>query len=942
MTDAADRNLADRSMLGLFCSEVDAHGTTLTNGLLDLENNPSDRAVLDALMRAVHSIKGGARIVELSPAVRIAHIMEDCFEAVRRQQIAIGSDHIDILLRGRDMLTRIAETAAETGIPAVPPKAVDQMVAAIRGISGSPPPVTDTEPEKAVPAAEPALPEPSAAPAMLSLFRSEMQSYGQTFRDGLNTLEKDPGNRAVVNTLKIATNAIKGGARIVEISPALRLICAVEDYFETLETHRTALNTDHLSLLREGTDLLNRIAETAAENGTPDIPPQGADRLAAAIGNLISGGALPAEALPEEVSEAEPATPTPVPEPSPAVTRRPATDTPGTPASLRADSGEMPASPEYRGTTCGFDPSDAGAEQRVVRVTAGKIERLMGLAGEVVVSARWLPSFSESLLNLKRNHAELTTTLDKLQKILEQAGDNTMARKLAFDARKAVKACNLSMADRVSQLEMFTSVSANLSDRLYHEVISVRMCPFSDGTRGFPRLVRDLARTLGKKIRLEIVGKSTEVDRDILEKLDAPLNHLLRNAVDHGIDPPAARLAAGKSETGTIRLEAVHRAGMLMITVSDDGRGIEPDALRERVLERKLASREIADRLTDSELMEFLFLPGFSTSPDVTEISGRGVGLDVVHSIVHDVGGVVRAVSDPGRGMHFHLELPLTLSVIRTFLVGIGDEPYAFPLARIERCLRLEDRDIEIVEDRQYFRFNDNNIALVGIHEVLELDTAPHRDPVLNVVVVRDRMHAYGLVVDKFLGECDLVVRPLDSRLGKVPDISAAAVMLDGSPVLIFDVEDLIHSIGNLLAGKRRLRKIEPAEGEAELPPPKRILVVEDSFIVREKERKLLENRGYEVEVAVDGMDGWNLLRTAPYDLVVSDIDMPRMNGFELIRSIKQHDRLRSLPVIIVSYKITEEDRLTGLDAGADYYLTKSEFDDHSLINAVIDLIGEP
>ena len=600
--------------------------------------------------------------------------------------------------------------------------------------------------------------------------------------------------------------------------------------------------------------------------------------------------------------------------------------------------GETPALPEIE-----EKPAQLSSEEkdRMVRVTAAKIERLMGLGGEVVVSARWLPSFSESLLALKKTHAELFAILEKMQEAFGEVEDNPQAKSLVLQAREKYRECNLLLAERLNQLDMFTSTSANLSDRLYHEVISVRMRPFADGVQRFPRMVRDLAKKLGKKVKFEILGKATEVDRDILEKLDAPLTHLLRNAIDHGIESPEERVAAGKPDTGTLRLEAVHRAGMLMIMLSDDGQGIDLAKLRRKILDRGLADPAIVENLTESELMEFLFLPGFSTSSDITEISGRGVGLDVVHDMVHEVGGIVRAVSTPGKGVSFHLELPLTLSVIRTFLVKIAGEPYAFPLARIDRCVILSEEELETVEDRQYFRFDNNNIALVDIHDVLEIDEPASRSEGLPVVVISDRTNAYGLLVDKFVGECDLVVRPIDPRLGKVPDISAVAVMLDGEPVLIVDVDDMLRSVDKML-NVRRLRKVKGAlEEGAEEVPARRILVVDDSITVREMERKLLENQGYQVEVAVDGMDGWNVIRTENFDLVVTDIDMPRMNGIELLTNIKRHEDLKSLPVIIISYKDTKAHRLQGLEAGANYYLTKSSFQDDSFISAVVDLIGE-
>jgi two-component system sensor histidine kinase and response regulator WspE len=300
----------------------------------------------------------------------------------------------------------------------------------------------------------------------------------------------------------------------------------------------------------------------------------------------------------------------------------------------------------------------------------------------------------------------------------------------------------------------------------------------------------------------------------------------------------------------------------------------------------------------------------------------------------------VRAVSEPGQGMHLYLQLPLTLSVLRTLVVQIAGEPYAFPLARIDRALMLPKDDIDVVAGRQYFTIDGQHIGLVSAHQVLELQESTHNSDILPVIVISDRLNCYGLVVDRFVGESDLVVQPLDPRLGKIPDISTAALLEDGSPILIIDVEDMVHSVDNLLGG-RRLRKVSQAASATIGPTRKRILVVDDSITVREVERQLLTNHGYEVEVAVDGMDGWNAVRAGHYDLVISDVDMPRMDGFELVSQIKHDARLCSLPVMIVSYKGSEEDRNRVLEAGANYYLTKSSFHDETLLQAVVDLIGE-
>ena len=387
---------------------------------------------------------------------------------------------------------------------------------------------------------------------------------------------------------------------------------------------------------------------------------------------------------------------------------------------------------------------------------------------------------------------------------------------------------------------------------------------------------------------------------------------------------------------------------MLAITIADDGKGIAPTTLRQQIVDKKLVTPEVVTQLTDPELMEFLFLPGFSMAKQVTELSGRGVGLDIAKSMAQEVGGTVRATSQLGKGISFYFQLPLTLSVVRTLLVEVSGEAYAFPLARIDQIVAVSPAEISVVETRQYFTFDQKNIGLIPVHQVLDLPPPTSSPDSFWVVVISDQANTYGLVVDRYLGERELVVRPLDARLGKVQDISAAALMGDGSLVLIVDVSDLVRSTNTLL-NEGTIAQVSHAKENSDLTlngstphrESRRVLVVDDSITVREMERKLLQNRGYLVDVAVDGMEGWNAVRSSPYDLVISDIDMPRMNGIELIKSMKGHPRLGAIPVIVVSYRDREDDRMQGLEAGADYYLTKSSFHDDTLIRAVVDLIGE-
>ncbi|HDR9237413.1 hybrid sensor histidine kinase/response regulator [Burkholderia vietnamiensis] len=581
----------------------------------------------------------------------------------------------------------------------------------------------------------------------------------------------------------------------------------------------------------------------------------------------------------------------------------------------------------------------ATATAAMRRVRADTLNRLLSLSGESLVESRWLKPFAESMLRVKRAQRDAARSLDLLY---ERFADDLDAGALASmnEVRHMLNDLQRALAERMDEFDRFERRSTHIAEQLYDEALQCRMRPFGDATRAYPRIVRDLARSLGKQVRFSIVGEGTQVDRDILDLLDAPLGHLLRNAIDHGVEPPDVRRARGKPADARVTLEARHSAGSLLVSVIDDGPGVDLDALRAAVVRQRLTDDETAARLSDAELLEFLLLPGFSMRDAVTDVSGRGVGLDAVQEMVRGVRGAVRIFNEPGVGMRFVLQLPLTLSVIRSLLVEVGGEPYAFPLAHVRRTLELAHNDIDVLEGQPHFPFDGRRAGLVAAHQLLDAGAPDAARATTAVVVVGGEPELYGVAVDRFLGERMLVVQPLDSRLHKIQNIAAGALLENGDPVLIVDVEDLIRSVDKLVRGGQLAtlsRDPQRALGERR----RRVLVVDDSLTVRELERKLLEKRGYDVTVAVDGMDGWNAVRSDAFDLVVTDVDMPRMDGIELVMLIKGDPALKRVPVMIVSYKDRDEDRRRGLDAGADYYLAKSSFHDEALLDAVHDLIGD-
>ena len=807
---------------------------------------------------------------------------------------------------------------------------------------------------------------------MLELFRLEAESQAEILSSGVLAIEEQRQSAETIESLMRAAHSLKGAARIVGLDAAVQVAHALEDVFLAAGDNKISVQPSHADILLTGIDFLSSIA--AADNGTDttwqdkantcvrdlqaltsSTPQQASDSIPESVGPTTSEGthkepstisrssskAEPTRQVTETADKGKPVDATlqkPVHLASKSTSKVEPTET----VSTDAVSPQKKQS-QHDSAKTQVDPDDLSKdeEDRVVRVSAGSLTRLVGLAGESLVEARQLKPFADSLLALRKSQTNLcdqiTVCEEKIRGLELPPSQMTLIESLR---QRSVQSLN-KLTTIIEAFEGFARRNEDLSERLHREVIFSRMRPLIDGIHGFPRLVRDVSRQLNKQVRLVVNGEQTGVDRDILDKLEAPLSHLVRNALDHGMELPDDRLREGKPAGGTITIDAGHRAGSLTISITDDGRGINLESLKTKILERELVTPQVAERLSEAELLEFLFLPGFSTRNKVTEISGRGVGLDVVQTMVKAVGGTVRITTQPGTQTCFTLQLPITMSVIRALLVDIGGEPYAFPLPRIDHILTCRREEIASVEARNYIDHDGVAIGLVHACNVFDIEMPDSDEDTISVVVVSDRGQRFGLVVNDFLGERDLEVRPLDSRLGKVPNISSVSLLENGDPVLIVDIEDLVRSIDSLLTG-RGISPIDAAREELEASQAKRILVVDDSITVRELERQLLQSRGYEVDVAVDGMDGWNAFRSTPYDLVVSDVDMPRMDGIGLVTLIKTDAQRSHVPVVIVSYKDREEDRLRGLDAGANRYLTKSSFQDDTFLETIVDLIGEP
>ncbi|HEX5843066.1 MAG TPA: hybrid sensor histidine kinase/response regulator [Pseudomonas sp.] len=746
-------------------------------------------------------------------------------------------------------------------------------------------------------------PEQMRDASMLELFQLEAETQTQVLGAGLLLLERDPTQAEQLEACMRAAHSLKGAARIVGVEAGVQVAHVMEDCLVAAQEGRLQLSPAHIDALLLGSDLLLRIAT-----------PQGAvspEEIAALVARLQ--GQAAGEAAPAAVAAGEPVV-------------EQATEQLAEPAEREAE----PARSDTRLIEGG---------ERVLRVTAARLNRLLDLASKTLVEAQRLKPQLLALQRAKRMQMHLGRALDAIQQAVAD-GSSDAAQTPLTDARRLLGECQRLFEQHAGALDEFAWHAAQRAQQLYDTALACRMRPLADVLVGQTRMVRDLARSLDKQVRLQIEGDKTQVDRDVLERLEAPLVHLLRNALDHGIEAPAVRLAAGKPAEGVISIKARQQAGTLLLEIADDGAGVDLEQLRATIIQRQLASTETAAQLSEEELLSFLFLPGFSLRGQVTELSGRGVGLDAVQHMLRQLRGGIQLQQVRGQGARFLLEVPLTLSVVRSLVVEIGGEAYAFPMAHIERMCELEPAAIVQLEGRQHFTYEERPVGLVAAAQLLQRPAGEVPQARIPVVLIAAGEALHGIAVERFIGERTLVVLPLDPRLGKLQSVAAGAVLDDGAPVLILDIEDLQRALDKLLSSGRLERIDRGSQGLG--AARKRVLVVDDSLTVRELQRKLLLNRGYQVAVAVDGMDGWNALRTEHFDLLITDIDMPRMDGIELVTLLRRDHRLQSLPVMVVSYKDREEDRSRGLEAGADYYLAKANFHDEALLDAVNMLIGAP
>ncbi|MFY0572048.1 hybrid sensor histidine kinase/response regulator [Archangium lansingense] len=709
------------------------------------------------------------------------------------------------------------------------------------------------------------------AQALMATFLEELEGHVAALNRDLLALEKatSPARFGELMTSLLRTvHSVKGASRAVS-----------EGLIETA-CHR--LEEVLLEVQRQGqaSPELMEVCFTAA-----DALDDAGRRLA--LKQDLKGS--PLEALLPRLQEAAHAPESPRPAP-PRPSEPPPPPAPETPA---------PAVPPEAPTT--------GAESLPVRVSAQKLDALLARSGELRVAGLRMEGRVELV---EAMHDELHQLRLRLR-----GTDEAAARRLE------TRLAQLGRALATDQRMLLQATSG-----LDEEVRRARTLPFAEACAGLERNARDLALALGKRVRLEVRGGALELDRSLLQGLREPLLHLVRNAVAHGVETPAARQEAGKPEEGRVTLSARLRGGRVQVVVEDDGRGLNVASIREKARARGLPVLEDAG---DARL---IFMPGLSTAESVTAVSGRGVGLDVVRAQVEAMRGSVDVAFEPGQGARFTLDVPLTLSTLRVLLVTAGGQSFAVAGESVERLLRLEPGDVRVVEGRQMWVATRALVPLAPLTTVLGLEASAPRPRPGAMVLAAGEVRAV-LVVDEVVAEQEVLIRGLGSRIRRARHVSGVAVLPDGRMALLLNAASLVRAA----EGRTAPAGLFPAPVEKKTR--RRVLLADDSMTTRALEQSILEAAGYDVLACVDGQEAWERLVTEGADAIVSDVEMPRMDGFALTEAVRGSPRFGRLPVVLVTARARPEDKARGLQVGASAYLVKSAFDQTHLLETLRHLL---
>ena len=937
------------SLREVFIEEARELLDVLGRDLVTLEQHPGDAGVVNRAMRTAHTLKGSAAMLGYDRIRTLAHAMEDALQVIRDAQIGISADAVDLMLSAADILERHVKSVARTG-KEDQEEDVQEPAGRLRALASE-------LAGKALGAPEPVQEAGHAAMELEETFLEEFHAWQTSLTQALVALELNPADHEARQRFLDNTVALTGSAAALHHEQIAQVAGHMDAIMQAAKERGVPLEAEALDALGEAMEVLGALF-TALRTEQHDRTPDASALIARLKEVRVAGSAV--------------APPTPPPPPP-----------------RKAPAAEVPVDNRRGG-------------RRIIEVDLDRLNQLMNLAAELVISRTRL---STELLRLGGVVTELSEQGHRLTSIERKLAElGAAGRRSRTSDEGVLRGFTEGEFDRFSDIDvlirdlrdssavvtdlgndfggMATTFDQNITristiaKDLHDEILRVRMVHFERAFTRIPRIIRDAARGEGKQFNLVLEGADTEIDKNILEAMNNPLLHLLRNTVSHGIEPPEERLARGKPAAGKVTVRAAQEGSHVVIEVSDDGRGIDPNRIRRAAVERKLLSEEQANALSDAEVIDLIFEPGLSTAEKVNELSGRGVGMDVVRSTVTRFNGVVSVDTAVGRGTTIRITLPLTLAIGQALLVQVNDRHFALPLASVSQIEQITPEQVVLIKDHPYIYRGDTPVPLILLGEALGMpDVQPLNGETRPVVIAQEGERQTALAVDRIVGREDIVIKTLGTHLRHVPGISGATILGDGSVVMILNVPYFLSAMttaqrrasvtsarpgqqgGRSAARARRSRIAEPPSAKppaeeakqvlqpppekgAKQPPKKhRILIVDDSISIRKYVSGVLERGGYEAITANDGMDAWEKLQNQECGLVISDLEMPRMHGYELIAEIKKNARTRDIPVVFLTARAGEKHRRMGVELGAAAFLNKP-FSEPELLHLIGELVS--
>ena len=871
-----------KKVFAVFQREHKKHLTTIRGFLAEAKTGiRASEKQMDDLKRCAHTLKGAARAVGLDVVQESGAMLERLFSQIKGHGIELDHRCIDDLNSVLDKIE--AYVVAYSSDPETTPP--EDLIGVLEtclssekeekmALPGVPEPidgVDETAPEKSLSSVE-----SSIRQKVLHAFQNEYRTHLEVIRRMVDEMDVDHAPTAeIINTVLRSAHTLKGAARAAELPVVQQIAHSIEAWFVGVRDGNTAVDTHGIKAIVQALD--------GVEDHVVSL-------------NRPEGAIVPEAAI--EMMEKASSTPSTILEPR------------GMPGSEKQTTSRINV-PENNTNT--------------IRIDALRMDQIQRTAEQLMSEGLRHKQVALGIKDLKTMVSDIIKTTARYRLAMEQAGIPVKAHE--FSKLSA----GIRSLDR--QHRLACRMNETLNRQIQTDVQKSRMVAAEDVFQFFRKMVRDLASDQGKQVEFKVKGLGVLADRLVLQRLKDPLMHMLRNAVSHGIETPEKRKAAGKNPAGIVHFTMEIETNRLKITIADDGNGLDVDTISDLAIKKGLASAETIKTSSRQELLGYIYQPGFTTVKMITDLHGRGVGMSVVQESVNRLRGEIDVKTEPGKGTRFVLFIPLTLSTHRILRVQAGGQTFGIPVQNIDRMKQIRPRDIGSVEGHPVITHNQRTLPFGFLIDLLDMGEIPAlKDKDLMVMVLlRSGHRRIGLCVDRVLSEEEILIKDLPPPADQIAFLAGGFVDADGSVCLILNPAEIIDALG-------RSKGTQPSHGKEIAVHEKKqteILIVDDSVTTRTLEKTILESQGYLVHLAVDGTDALDQLQDIDVDLVVTDIQMPQMDGFSLIEEMKKSDRLKEMPVIIVTSMADPKDMERGLNLGADAYIVKQKFDQKNLLEAI-------